>query len=349
MPNEGLGTAAIAAGDVNGDGFGDLLVTTPNAMGSDPVVSVFFGAAGGFSSTPSQVLSVPTGAVSFGTGVAAAGDVNGDGYGDVIIGSGQYLGVGSSSAYVYTGSSSGLASTPITIHGGSVSFGAFVGAGDTNGDGFGDVFVADSASHVVYLYRGSASGPSATADSTLNDALFTLRTGSTFLALDAGGDIDGDGYADLLIGASDLHQVHVYRCTPTGIAASAYASVAPAAGGAPARFVGDINGDGRGDFAVGDATGAGNAVYVYEGSATGAMLATTTTAASLGVGTTAYFGATLSGGADFDRDGIADFAIGAYNGGSAFLYRGSTLSPSVPLTFTRPATLATSYGNSLDL
>src|SRR5581483_4785289 len=77
-----FGISVASAGDVNGDGYADLIVGAENAGGA----YLYMGDASGLSITPAVALNGPAYAADFGTSVAGAGDVNGDGYADVLIG-----------------------------------------------------------------------------------------------------------------------------------------------------------------------------------------------------------------------------------------------------------------------
>ena len=240
----GLSTAAnsgfsvSAAGDVNGDGFADVIVGSP---GTSPGTSyVVFGKATG---TPIQVSDVAAGTGGFvingqfagdqsGYSVSAAGDVNGDGLADVVVGAiyaslGTVTQVGRS--YVVFGQTS---TAPIDLSAVAAGTGGFVinghdnndrsgwsvsTAGDVNGDGLADVIVsspfqatASAAGYNAgrsYVVFGKTSGGSI----DLTDVAF----GSGGFVIDgqgngdfsgtsvsAAGDVNGDGLADLLVGAN---------------------------------------------------------------------------------------------------------------------------------------------------
>ena len=137
-----FGRAIAAVGDVNGDGFVDLAV----ASGSDPgTVNIYEGGPAGPSMGNALLPPGPVKA-GFGTTMASAGDVNGDGYGDVLVG-------GREVAQVFLGSAKGMAATAAFTLAGVPGGDALVvrGAGDVNGDGAPDVFVGG----VVYLGTGS--------------------------------------------------------------------------------------------------------------------------------------------------------------------------------------------------
>src|SRR5262249_7527556 len=163
---------------------------------------VYLGSAAGLATSPAWTMDAQS--VGFGRSVSTAGDVNGDGYSDVIVGEEQY-GINRGRAYVYLGSSSGPATSPAWIYQGDQDF-AFFGtsvstAGDVNGDGYADVVVGAEGDPEslgrAYVFLGSASG------------LATIpiwapqgsQTGSLFgTAVSTVGDVNGDGYADVVVG-----------------------------------------------------------------------------------------------------------------------------------------------------
>jgi uncharacterized repeat protein (TIGR01451 family) len=147
----------------------------------------------------------------FGISVAPAGDTNGDGYADVIVGANAYNNGQSfeGRAFVYLGSASGLGLSPAWTAESDQEFSAFgisvATAGDVNGDGYADVivgayFYANGQVNEgrAFVYPGSASGlalsPAWTAESDQASGLFGVSVATA-------GDVNGDGYADLIVGA----------------------------------------------------------------------------------------------------------------------------------------------------
>jgi hypothetical protein len=143
--------------------------------------------------------------------VGTAGDVNGDGYADVIVGAGRYDNgeTDEGRTYVYHGSTIGLNTTAAwTAEGDQVEayFGYSVGtAGDVNGDGYADVIVGagrydngQTDEGRTYVYHGSTTGLNTTAAWTAEGD----QVGANFgYPVRTAGDVNGDGYADVIIGA----------------------------------------------------------------------------------------------------------------------------------------------------
>jgi len=363
-----FGNSVASAGDVNGDGYSDVII---GAYGYDdgPFTDegrafVYHGSAAGLSVVPSSILDdADQSNALFGNSVASAGDVNGDGYGDVVVGADKYdegANIDEGRAFVYYGSASGLSASPNSIlddaDQASAWFGVSVAsAGDVNSDGYGDVIVGawwyDDGPNIdegrAFVYHGSAAGLYASPNSILDDA---NQPGAQFgCSVASAGDVNGDGRSDVIVGAwnyddagnTDEGRAFVYHGSPTGLSASpdnmlddadqpvAYFgwSVAPA---------GDVNGDGYGDVIIGayeyDDGGNSNEgrAFVYHGSVSGLSAAPNSIpddADQAG----ANFGVSLASAGDINGDGYSDVIIGAYkytDGGNtfegrAFVYYGS--------------------------
>ncbi len=212
-----MGTAVAGAGDVNGDGFDDVLVGAPwFDDGGDNVGAayLFLGSATGLGDTPVWQAQGSQEDTLFGQAVASAGDVNGDGRADIIIGAPGYQNnkneeVGA--AFVYLGTAIGATSSPMWT---AVSdqplsrFGHAVNcAGDMNQDGFADVVIGayqytqDQAEEgMAFIYLGApfilTSQPLWTAEGNKSETMLGFAVGP-------GGDVDKDGFADLVIGAPE--------------------------------------------------------------------------------------------------------------------------------------------------
>ncbi|NMC70324.1 MAG: hypothetical protein GYA57_09695 [Myxococcales bacterium] len=381
---------SVALTDLEGDGFADLVVGAPaedNGSTDEGNAYVYRGGAAGLPPAPTQVIDSPSGQASafFANELAAAGDVNGDGRGDLVIGCLLFDGaaVDEGAASVYVGDLAGVFPSPVVswlapVHEARAQFGrAVAGAGDLDGDGYADVAVgapfqdgAATDEGAVYVYRGGPSGPSAVPDVVLAEP--SHQAGALFgRAVASAGDINVNGFSELLVGAplranpeADEGNVYVYyggpsvvAGTPSGVFDSpldAAASFGFAVAGA-----GDVNGDVNPDVLIGalyasaPAFHEGNA-FVYHGCYCGVIHtepATATLDNPDGLAE-ALFGQAVSGAGDVNGDGFADVVVGALahtgtatHEGFAFVYHGSSggLPPLPTLRLANPAAQASGF------
>ncbi len=338
-----FGGSVASAGDVNGDGYADIVVGAWGANFRTGAAYVYLGSATGLSTAPTTSLTGLDGTEAwFGLSVASAGDVNGDGYADVLVGASR-ASANTGAAYVYLGSATGLATTPATSLAGRVGADGYFGisaasAGDVNGDGYSDIVAGapgeSAETGAVYVYLGSATGVATTPAISLT-ARDGIR-GDFGFAIASPVDVNGDGYADIAVGAYNASvrtgAAYVYLGSATGLATTPATSLTgrDAAGwfGISAASAGDVNGDGYADIVVGAARANSNtgAAYVYLGSATGLATAPATSMTGRD-GADGFFGNFSAGAGDVNGDGYADVVVGAVgassNTGAAYVYLGS--------------------------
>ncbi len=211
-----FGESVGTAGDVNGDGYADVIIGIvgySNGQNDEGAAAVYHGSASGLSLVPNWLVESNQAYIQFGESVGTAGDVNGDGYDDVIVGAPCYNNPEGceGAAAVYHGSAEGLALTPnwlVESNQEGARFGTSVStAGDVNGDGYSDVIVGaqlytngQDNEGAVAVYFGSASGlsllPNWGDEGDQENAWFGRSVGTA-------GDVNGDGYDDVIIGAPD--------------------------------------------------------------------------------------------------------------------------------------------------
>jgi len=344
------------AGDLNGDGFDDIVVGARNddEMGSQSgSVYLYYGSVSGVRASSEGKLTASDGAEDdeFGYAVAGAGDLDGDGYDDIVVSSirGDGSGYFDGTAYLYYGSDMGVFGHSEVLlwasdGSGYDEFGWDVaGAGDLNGDGFDEVAVGAPV-HLscgsVYLYYGSVSGalPANEVKLTHSDPAVNDWFG---LTVSGAGDLDGDGYGDLVAGApydDDRGELsgsaYVYYGASSGAQLSSEDELVASEGMAHDYFghavacAGDVDGDGYSDLAVGAWGDADNgkksgAAYLFLGSASGIDPASETWVAPPAAVDHDYFGE-VAGAGDLDGDGFDDLAVGAWGDDDNGAYAGAT-------------------------
>lgn len=197
--------------DLNGDGFDDIALGAQN-IGLGQAI-VFYGASDPSAITASWQITGTGIGTRLGSNIASAGDVNADGYHDLIVGA--YDGA----AYVYLGSASGLSATPVMTFAPGWGVGWVNGVGDINGDGFDDVEVGNPWQSTAYVLYGNANG--------VSNVPAWQGCGGGHCGWPAyGGDFNGDGARDLIVGAHISGDAFVFygqyltSPTPTPITAT---------------------------------------------------------------------------------------------------------------------------------
>ncbi len=252
------GGVRVAAGDVNGDGFTDMITGT--GPGSAPLIRVFDGQSGVLlRSFGANFLFDP----KFSGGVfVAAGDTNGDGVADIVVSAGPG---GLPEVKVFSGRDYGLPdnNTLMDFDAYAPTFqgGVTVAAGDTNGDGFADLITgtAVGAPHVQVF---SGAGGAVLQSYFAYDPRFT---GGVYVAAD---DVNGDGHADILTGAGVVErnrsaQIQVFDGRDGAVLRTYFSYDPLLLGGARVGSV-DRNGDGRDDLVFGSGPTGGSEVRVLD-------------------------------------------------------------------------------------
>ena len=333
-----LGSQVRVIGDVNGDNRDDVAVTEMGCT-SQNRLKVFHGTAGGLAASPALTVSGDC-YDAWASEIAEAGDVNNDGYDDFLLGApSDDDGCNNCGwTYLYLGGAGGLDSSPDWWGRGTVSgsqFGAGLApAGDVDGDGYGDFLVGapgysdgQGSEGAVYLYRGASGGPlSPSGPLPTPQWSYTSDIAGAGLGneLEMVGDVNGDGWDDLVVGASSYSngqsgegRAYLFLGNGSSFGSSPAwtfeADVASASFGQVIAPAGDTNGDGYDDFLVAAPNLAAGQpqegrVYLFYGNATGAEAAPIWTLD--GNSNQAYLGSGLGHAGDTNGDGFADIVVG---------------------------------------
>jgi uncharacterized Zn ribbon protein len=364
---DGSGFSVSGAGDVNGDGLSDLIVSAPDAASKAGKTYVVFGKSGTAAVNLSAVESGSGGFVINGINlnersgyqIANAGDINGDGLSDVIIGSSIPTMSGAGRSYVVFGKTNTAAVNLSSIVGGTGGFvieaensGDQAGfsvssAGDVNGDGLADFIVGapqslSGGTGISYVVFGKKTGTPINL-STINSGGgggFSIK-GSVSgdmagHSVSNAGDVNGDGLADLILsapayGVNGTNIARAYVVFGKNNTASVdLSSVAAGHGGfmisSKGRWddldmkvsnAGDINGDGLADIIVSTPAKGENLegfTYVIFGKTDQHPLELHNLGTSgfsiRGNEADGFSGASIAGGEDINGDGLSDILIG---------------------------------------
>ena len=317
-----FGVSVSSAGDVNGDGYSDVIVGQITILQGTGKASIFFGGIN-MDTTADLVLTEETLYSQFGISASTAGDVNGDGYSDVIVGASRYSS-STGRAYIYFGGINMDSLADVTLTGESINSvfgGVFCSAGDMNGDGYSDVIVGargyNDNSGRAYIFFGGV-----LMDNIADIILKGELTNNTYFgnSVSTAGDFNGDGYSDVIVGeygySNNLGRVYIYF---GGISIDSVADIIITGKLLNERFgrrvstAGDVNGDGYSEVIIVTldfSTNSGRAIIFYGDETKNLDEYLILNNNNLGMP------ATVAG--DVNGDGYSDVILGA--SGKAYLY-----------------------------
>lgn len=276
-PGRGAGLALAAAGDATGDGVPDLLIGLPRADGAAPNAGAALLIPGPFDGDIDPDAGHRLGGEAAddfaGSALAGPGDMDGDGITDVLVGAWGHDTVGTfgGRAYVLLGpvdDDTDLSDADAIVDGAAtwdvLAF-AVGGAGDTDGDGHADIVVGAHGHDAGGLSSGAAWVFTAPLSATsLDDATASVRGDAVDTAagwsVGGAGDTDGDGMADVLVGAPGEATAALLLGPVSGARTLEDADarfIATANAGGTVSSAGDVDGDGLDDILVGASAAAG--------------------------------------------------------------------------------------------
>ncbi|HPG40890.1 MAG TPA: FG-GAP-like repeat-containing protein [bacterium] len=317
IPEGQFGISVAGAGDVNKDGFADMVITTDIALTTDWARFVYIYYGGPSLDNIADLVLTQEEEPYFGTQVAGAGDVNGDGFDDVMVAAMEYDNE-TGHVFFYFGSVTMDSSVDLVLSGDTTQDGYATiinGVGDVNNDGYADVMVGaylmNNSTGRAYLYYG---GPDmdASADVIFNGKHEKDSYGGSVTGI---GDINEDGYDDILVGACGYNmnngQVYLYY-GGTSMDTTADIILSGETGhynfGANVAGAGDVNNDGFADILVGYRFK--DEINLYLG---GNFIDNVPNAVFYGITIGRGFGRCTENSHDLNNDGFADVLTGSFS------------------------------------
>lgn len=325
--NENFGYSVSGAGDVNNDGYDDIIVGAPNYGLATGRVYIFFGSAS--VDTSADLILTGTSGSFFGNSVSGAGDINNDGFDDVITGASQYNS-NTGRAFIFLGGSPMNATIDLTMTG--IGTGNLLGtsvskAGDVNNDNFDDFIVGSpgnsSSNGRANIYFGSA---------VLNNSADVIVTGQASFgyfgtSVSNAGDVNNDGFDDVVVGAYGLNsssgRIYIYF----GGAVMNNVSDRDISGNSGNEFgycvsdAGDVNNDGYDDFVASAPSSSAGDIYIFYG---GTTIDSIPDVQYSGENTGDKYGYSVSSAGDMNNDTLSDLISGAYGfnvfAGNVYIY-----------------------------
>lgn len=314
-----LGRSVSGAGDVNGDGYADILMGAANDDSNGPNS----GAAYVHSGRDGSLLHAfhgSEGGESFGISVSGGGDANGDGYDDVLCGARLAdgpRGIDSGSVSLFSGRDGRLLRKIWGADQGDQFGHAVAFCGDVDADGADDFIVGAYMADQSWLMAGAATVYSGATGHRIYHWLGDSPRDWFGISVAGAGDIDGDGFADVIVGAlwtdhggTNSGSANVYSGINGALVHQFNGDSSHDMFGCAVAHVGDLDGDGFDDVGVGacgddDRGSEAGSMRIFSG-LTGATITTL-----YGGANTEMFGSSVAVVGDFDDDGVSEIAVGA--------------------------------------